>query len=244
MAKESGSTFISISASTIGSKWYGESEHLTQAVFTLASKMAPSIIFVDEIDSILSQRGKGHENDATKKVKTEFMALWDGLLTSGNQRIVVVGCTNRPFDLDEAVLRRFSKRILIDLPNESEREKILRTILKNENLEKNFDFKAIASDNMTKEYSGNDLYSLCQAAIYIQIHSIAYKSFLNDDDTQKRASKTDKSETDEKENMKMKKEEVWGDENDDYIEKDEEDNDELRPITYNDFVLAAKEVCS
>lgn len=206
--------------------------------------MAPSIIFVDEIDSILSQRGKGHENDATKKVKTEFMALWDGLLTSGNQRIVVVGCTNRPFDLDEAVLRRFSKRILIDLPNESEREKILRTILKNENLEKNFDFKAIASDNMTKEYSGNDLYSLCQAAIYIQIHSIAYKSFLNDDDTQKRESKTDKSETDEKENMKMKKEEVWGDENDDYIEKDEEDNDELRPITYNDFVLAAKEVCS
>lgn len=217
---------------------------MTQAVFTLASKMAPSIIFVDEIDSILSQRGKGHENDATKKVKTEFMALWDGLLTSGNQRIVVVGCTNRPFDLDEAVLRRFSKRILIDLPNESEREKILRTILKNENLEKNFDFKAIASDNMTKEYSGNDLYSLCQAAIYIQIHSIAYKSFLNDDDTQKRESKTDKSETDEKENMKTKKEEVWGDENDDYIEKDEEDNDELRPITYNDFVLAAKEVCS
>ena len=217
---------------------------MTQAVFTLASKMAPSIIFVDEIDSILSQRGKGHENDATKKVKTEFMALWDGLLTSGNQRIVVVGCTNRPFDLDEAVLRRFSKRILIDLPNESEREKILRTILKNENLEKNFDFKAIASDNMTKEYSGNDLYSLCQAAIYIQIHSIAYKSFLNDDDTQKRESKTDKSETDEMENMKTKKEEVWGDENDDYIEKDEEDNDELRPITYNDFVLAAKEVCS
>ena len=217
---------------------------MTQAVFTLASKMAPSIIFVDEIDSILSQRGKGHENDATKKVKTEFMALWDGLLTSGNQRIVVVGCTNRPFDLDEAVLRRFSKRILIDLPNESEREKILRTILKNENLEKNFDFKAIASDNMTKEYSGNDLYSLCQAAIYIQIHSIAYKSFLNDDDTQKRESKTDKLETDEKENMKTKKEEVWGDENDDYIEKDEEDNDELRPITYNDFVLAAKEVCS
>ena len=217
---------------------------MTQAVFTLASKMAPSIIFVDEIDSILSQRGKGHENDATKKVKTEFMALWDGLLTSGNQRIVVVGCTNRPFDLDEAVLRRFSKRILIDLPNESEREKILRTILKNENLEKNFDFKAIASDNMTKEYSGNDLYSLCQAAIYIQIHSIAYKSFLNDDDTQKRESKTDKSETDDMENMKTKKEEVWGDENDDYIEKDEEDNDELRPITYNDFVLAAKEVCS
>lgn len=217
---------------------------MTQAVFTLASKMAPSIIFVDEIDSILSQRGKGHENDATKKVKTEFMALWDGLLTSGNQRIVVVGCTNRPFDLDEAVLRRFSKRILIDLPNESEREKILRTILKNENLEKNFDFKAIASDNMTKEYSGNDLYSLCQAAIYIQIHSIAYKSFLNDDDTQKRESKTDKLETDEMENMKTKKEEVWGDENDDYIEKDEEDNDELRPITYNDFVLAAKEVCS
>ena len=217
---------------------------MTQAVFTLASKMAPSIIFVDEIDSILSQRGKGHENDATKKVKTEFMALWDGLLTSGNQRIVVVGCTNRPFDLDEAVLRRFSKRILIDLPNESEREKILRTILKNENLEKNFDFKAIASDNMTKEYSGNDLYSLCQAAIYIQIHSIAYKSFLNDDDTQKRESKTDKLETDDMENMKTKKEEVWGDENDDYIEKDEEDNDELRPITYNDFVLAAKEVCS
>ena len=111
-------------------------------------------------------------------------------------------------------------------------------------MEKNFDFKAIASDNMTKEYSGNDLYSLCQAAIYIQIHSIAYKSFLNDDDTQKRESKTDKLETDDMENMKTKKEEVWGDENDDYIEKDEEDNDELRPITYNDFVLAAKEVCS
>ena len=102
--------FADINMSSIGSKWFGEAERYAGAVFTLARKIAPCIIFVDEIDSMLGQRSKSGEHEAMRKIKNEFMSGWDGLKSKDTEQVLVLGATNRPFDLDEAVLRRMPRR--------------------------------------------------------------------------------------------------------------------------------------
>ena len=176
LARESGANFLSIATSTIFNKYVGESEQNTRAIFTLAARLSPCVIFIDEIDSILSSRSSGGSSEEyTRKVKNEFMSCWDGLLTDENLRVVVIGCTNRPFDLDDAVLRRFSRKLLVDLPDAEQREKILKVILRKEKLSDDVDLKAIASDTMTKGFSGSDLYNLCQAAAYMPVREIVAK---------------------------------------------------------------------
>jgi len=118
VATEGCATFISIDASTIESKWLGESEKNAKAVFTLARRLAPSVIYLDEVDSILSSRELGDDSShgTLTSVKTTLMQEWDGLQSS-KDRVIVIASTNRPFDLDEAVLRRLPRRILVDLPD-------------------------------------------------------------------------------------------------------------------------------
>jgi SpoVK/Ycf46/Vps4 family AAA+-type ATPase len=99
-----------VSMSTITSKWFGEDEKNVRALFTLAAKVSPTIIFVDEVDSMLGQRTRVGEHEAMRKIKNEFMTHWDGLLTKPGERILVLAATNRPFDLDEAIIRRFERR--------------------------------------------------------------------------------------------------------------------------------------
>ena len=153
--------------STIGSKWFGEGEKYAKAVFTLAYKIAPSIIFIDEVDSMLGKREKQGEHEAMRKIKNEFMSLWDGLKTQDKERVIVLGATNRPMDLDDAVLRRMPRRLLVDLPDSLNREKILRVILKEEKIEENFNFTELSK--MTEGYTGSDLRNLCIAAAYIPV---------------------------------------------------------------------------
>ena len=112
IAKEAGASFINVSMSTITSKWFGEDEKNVRALFTLAAKVSPTIIFVDEVDSMLGQRTRIGEHEAMRKIKNEFMAHWDGLMTKPGERILVLAATNRPFDLDEAIIRRFERRSL------------------------------------------------------------------------------------------------------------------------------------
>jgi SpoVK/Ycf46/Vps4 family AAA+-type ATPase len=126
LAKESGATFINIAASVLTNKWYGESNKLVAGLFSLARKTQPSIIFIDEIDSFLRERTK-RDHEVTGMMKAEFMTLWDGLL-SGTDRILVLGATNRPNDIDSAILRRMPKRFGIGLPNREQREKILHLV--------------------------------------------------------------------------------------------------------------------
>jgi len=102
-----------------------------------------------------------------RKIKNEFMSQWDGLKSRDQERIIVLGATNRPFDLDDAVLRRFPRRIMVDLPDSQNREKILRVILRDQPLEPNFDFQKLSA--ATEGYSGSDLKNLCIAAAYIPI---------------------------------------------------------------------------
>nr|GMC52956.1 putative cell division cycle ATPase [Ipomoea batatas] len=107
ISNEAGASFINVSMSTITSKWFGEDEKNVRALFTLAAKISPTIIFVDEIDSMLGQRTRVGEHEDMQKIKNEFMTHWDGLLTKFGERILVLAATDKPFDLDEAIIRRF-----------------------------------------------------------------------------------------------------------------------------------------
>ncbi|KAJ6422349.1 hypothetical protein OIU84_027331 [Salix udensis] len=172
LATEAGANFISITGSTLTSKWFGDAEKLTKALFSFASKLAPVIIFVDEVDSLLGARGGSFEHEATRRRRNEFMAAWDGLRSKDSQRILILGATNRPFDLDDAVIRRLPRRQVcfrkyLDAEN---RMKILRIILNRENLESDFQFDKLA--NATEGYSGSDLKNLCIAAAYRPVEEL------------------------------------------------------------------------
>uniref|UniRef100_A0A7I4BDC6 AAA+ ATPase domain-containing protein n=1 Tax=Physcomitrium patens TaxID=3218 RepID=A0A7I4BDC6_PHYPA len=170
VATEAGANFINISMSTIASKWFGEAEKYVKAVFTLASKISPSVIFIDEVDSMLGRRGKDTEHSAMRKLKNEFMASWDGLRTRERERVLVLAATNRPFDLDEAVIRRFPRRLMIDLPDADQRAKIMKVILAEEDLAPDFCVEELAA--ATDGYSGSDLKSLCTTAAYRRIREL------------------------------------------------------------------------
>ncbi|CAD0038491.1 unnamed protein product [Aureobasidium pullulans] len=124
LAHESGACFINLHISTLTEKWYGDSNKLVSAVFSLARKLQPSIVFIDEIDAVLGQRRSG-EHEASGMVKAEFMTQWDGLTSSNSlgesQRICVLGATNRIQDIDEAILRRLPKKFPVSLPSASQR---------------------------------------------------------------------------------------------------------------------------
>ncbi|KAI0727933.1 ATPase [Fomitopsis betulina] len=160
LAKESGATFINIAASVLTNKWYGESNKLVAALFSLARKTQPSIVFIDEIDSFLRERTKG-DHEVTGMMKAEFMTLWDGLLSS-TDRILVLGATNRPNDIDSAILRRMPKRFSVGLPDLEQREKILTLMLKDTELAEGFSLHQLAEE--ADGLSGSDLRELCRNA--------------------------------------------------------------------------------
>ncbi|KAE9608568.1 putative adenosinetriphosphatase [Lupinus albus] len=173
VATEAGANFINISMSSITSKWFGEGEKYVKAVFSLASKIAPSVIFVDEVDSMLGRRENPGEHEAMRKMKNEFMVNWDGLRTKETERVLVLAATNRPYDLDEAVIRRLPRRLMVNLPDAPNRAKILKVILAKEDLSSDVDLEAIAS--MTDGYSGSDLKNLCVTAAHRPIKEILEK---------------------------------------------------------------------
>ncbi|XP_039017189.1 uncharacterized protein LOC120148067 isoform X2 [Hibiscus syriacus] len=173
VATEAGANFINISMSSITSKWFGEGEKYVKAVFSLASKIAPSVVFVDEVDSMLGRRENPGEHEAMRKMKNEFMVNWDGLRTKDTERVLVLAATNRPFDLDEAVIRRLPRRLMVNLPDAANRAKILKVILAKEDLSPDVDFDAIAS--LTDGYSGSDLKNLCVTAAHRPIKEILEK---------------------------------------------------------------------
>ncbi|KAK7282029.1 hypothetical protein RIF29_10505 [Crotalaria pallida] len=173
VATEAGANFINISMSSITSKWFGEGEKYVKAVFSLASKIAPSVIFVDEVDSMLGRRENPGEHEAMRKMKNEFMVNWDGLRTKETERVLVLAATNRPYDLDEAVIRRLPRRLMVNLPDAPNRAKILKVILAKEDLCSDVDLEAIAS--MTDGYSGSDLKNLCVTAAHRPIKEILEK---------------------------------------------------------------------
>uniref|UniRef100_A0A8C9Y248 Fidgetin-like protein 1 n=1 Tax=Sander lucioperca TaxID=283035 RepID=A0A8C9Y248_SANLU len=162
VAAESKATFFNISAASLTSKYVGEGEKLVRALFAVARELQPSVIFIDEVDSLLCERREG-EHEASRRLKTEFLIEFDGVQSGGDDRVLVMGATNRPQELDEAVLRRFAKRIYVALPDEETRVTLLKNLLgKHGNpLSKN-ELSLLAKKS--EGYSGSDLTSLAKDA--------------------------------------------------------------------------------
>ncbi|OAG28998.1 hypothetical protein NEDG_01137 [Nematocida displodere] len=168
IASQSKSTFFSISASSLTSKWMGEGEKMVRALFFVATKSAPSVVFIDEIDSLLMQRSDG-ENEGTRRIKTEFLIQMDGAKKC-KDNVLVIGATNRPHEIDEAARRRFVKRLYVPLPDSEGRIEMVQKIGKNEyNLpEEEIKHLAQALDG----YSGSDIFNLCREAAMEPVREI------------------------------------------------------------------------
>ncbi|XP_013171129.1 PREDICTED: spastin isoform X2 [Papilio xuthus] len=164
VAAECSATFFSISAATLTSKYVGDGEKMVRALFQVARELQPSIIFVDEVDSLLCERSSG-EHEASRRLKTEFLVEFDGLPATGADRLIVMAATNRPQELDEAALRRFPKRVYVSLPDARTRAALVRRVLA-----RGAAGAALAEAELarlaalTDGYSGSDLTALCRDA--------------------------------------------------------------------------------
>lgn len=175
-AKEAGMRFINLDVAMLTDKWYGESQKLASAVFTLASKLQPCIVFIDEIDSFLRARNT-HDHEATAMMKTQFMMLWDGLSTEAGSTVIVMGATNRPQDLDKAILRRMPAQFHVGLPTDEQRLSILRLVLEAESLADDVDLNRLSK--LTKGFSGSDLRELCRNSSVYRIRQYMRRGQAN-----------------------------------------------------------------
>ncbi|XP_061348874.1 ATPase family AAA domain-containing protein FIGL1 [Gastrolobium bilobum] len=163
IAGEAKATFFYISASSLTSKWIGEGEKLVRALFGVASCRQPAVIFVDEIDSLLSQRKSEGEHESSRRLKTQFLIEMEGF-DSGSEQILLIGATNRPQELDEAARRRLTKRLYIPLPSSEARAWIVRNLLEKDGLFKLSNEEIDIICNLTEGYSGSDMKNLVKDA--------------------------------------------------------------------------------
>ena len=187
IAKSCGANFLEVKVENLFGKWLGESEQTVSAIFTLARKIQPCIVFVDELDSLLSTRS-GMDAHAYANAKTIFLRQWDGFSTSESTKIVVVGATNCPEVLDPAVLRRLSVKIHIGYPTLNERIDILKILLRHEDTSQ-VNIRRLA--DITSKYSGADLKELCQHACREQIQQSIRSCMIEKDPTPPPLSVTD-----------------------------------------------------
>merc|ERR1712048_81572 len=162
VATECETTFFNISASTVVSKWRGDSEKLIRVLFDLAKHHQPSTIFIDELDSLMSARGGGDgEHEGSRRMKTELLIQMDGLLRESKDQVFLLAASNLPWDLDSAMLRRLEKRILVNLPTADAREAMFRTHMP-EGFADGLDYAKLAG--LTQDWSGSDIRLLCKEA--------------------------------------------------------------------------------
>nr|CAD7576774.1 unnamed protein product [Timema californicum] len=212
-AREAGTRFINLDVSILTDKWYGESQKLAAAVFTLAVKLQPCTIFIDEIDSFLRTRNS-HDHEVTAMMKAQFMSLWDGLITESTCTVIVMGATNRPQDLDRAILRRMPAAFHIGMPNVTQRRQILRLILESEPTAEEVDLNRMSK--MTENFSGSDLRELCRNASVYRVRDYMRVS-----------------------NAKKPEGDIIST---DTVSDDDEFHDALRPITMEDLVISVNKM--
>merc|ERR1719229_1274320 len=170
------STFFSISASSITSKFVGDAERIMRTLFNLARDKAPSIIFIDEIDSMLTARGGKNEAESSRRIKTEFLIQFDGVQKAADSEksVLCIGATNLPDQLDEAVLRRFGKRIMVPLPDADTRRGILRMLMSKQKTQ----LSAADYEHVVERcdgYSCSDLSTLCKDAAMGPVRALGAK---------------------------------------------------------------------
>jgi spastin len=170
VASESEATFFNVTAASLTSKWVGEGEKLVRTLFNVATSRQPSVIFIDEIDSIMSTRTT-NENEASRRLKSEFLIQFDGVTSNPDDIVIVIGATNKPQELDDAVLRRLVKRIYVPLPNENVRKLLLKHKLKGQAFSlPSRDLEMLVKE--TEGYSGSDLQALCEEAAMMPIREL------------------------------------------------------------------------
>nr|CAD7198421.1 unnamed protein product [Timema douglasi] len=163
------STFFSVSSSDLVSKWLGESEKLVRNLFELARQHKPSIVFIDEVDSLCSSRSD-NESESARRIKTEFLVQMQGVGTD-NEGILVLGATNIPWVLDAAIRRRFEKRIYIPLPEEHARLYMFKLHLGNTpHMLSEDDLKQLAKK--TSGYSGADISIVVRDALMQPVRKV------------------------------------------------------------------------
>lgn len=168
VASKGKTTFFNVHSSSLASKWKGESEKLVRLLFEMARFYAPTTIFIDEIDSLASARTEG-ECESSRKVKAELLVQIDGAsatveLKEGERpkNIVILGATNLPWDLDDAIIRRLDKRIYIPLPDKVARRKLFELMLRGVDVEAAIDWDQLVAK--TDMFSGDDMNNLCRDA--------------------------------------------------------------------------------
>ncbi|KAG7342277.1 cell division control protein [Nitzschia inconspicua] len=178
VAHESRSMLFICTASAMTSKWLGEGEKLIRALFRVARESAPSIIFIDEMDALLSARKSEGEHEASRRFKTEVMTQMDGIVKGSandevdGKHLLVISATNCPWDIDSAVLRRFPRRIYVPLPDPVTRKALLTNLL-----EKSGQFKIGKRDmsDIVKRldgFSGSDISAIASEASFGPLRSL------------------------------------------------------------------------
>jgi vacuolar protein-sorting-associated protein 4 len=178
-ATECEATFFSASSADLLSKWLGESEKLISSLFKVARLRAPSLIFLDEIDSVATKRGGGSESSGERRVKTQLLSEIQGLKSTGKKRLLVLGATNRPWDIDDAMLSRFQKKVYVPLPDLAARSAIF--MIETDGVgtamdEDDYIELGVRADG----YSGRDISNVCQEVIMLPIRELDMSGLLED----------------------------------------------------------------
>ncbi|MFX1531765.1 MAG: AAA family ATPase [Promethearchaeota archaeon] len=180
-ATECKATFFSASSAELLSKWLGESEKLISSLFKVARLRAPSLIFMDEIDSIATKRGEGTESGGERRVKTQLLSEIQGLKSTHDKPLLVLGATNRPWDIDNAMLSRFEKRVHVPLPDMKARAGIFKIHTEGVNTalnDEDYIELAVRSDG----YSGRDIANVCREVIMLPVRELDMSGLLESSD--------------------------------------------------------------
>jgi vacuolar protein-sorting-associated protein 4 len=180
-ATECQATFFSVSSADLLSKWLGESEKLISSLFKVARLKAPSLIFMDEIDSVATKRGQGHEGGGERRVKTQLLSEIQGIKSGSKKPLLVLGATNRPWDIDMAMLSRFEKKVYVPLPDLTARVGIFKIHTAGINMaltEEDFIELGVRSEG----YSGRDISNVCREVIMLPIRELDMSGLLENND--------------------------------------------------------------
>ncbi|KAJ9121104.1 Vacuolar protein sorting-associated protein 4 [Naganishia onofrii] len=192
VATEAKSTFFSVSSSDLVSKWMGESERLVKQLFQMAREAKPSIIFIDEVDSLAGSRSDG-ESEASRRIKTEFLVQMNGV-GNDDTGVLVLGATNIPWQLDPAIKRRFEKRIYIPLPDVEARKRMFELNVGSTPCQlSQKDYRKLAEE--TEGYSGSDIAVIVRDALMQPVRKVLSATHFHSvevpdkDDPQKKVTK-------------------------------------------------------
>ncbi|EXJ68498.1 uncharacterized protein A1O5_08291 [Cladophialophora psammophila CBS 110553] len=173
--KTANATVLSLTGADFRHNHVGESEKRIKQIFSYARDHKGSfVIFIDEADSVFRSRSLDGNSASYAADISQFLAEMDGINSTGLRNVIVIAASNRPFDIDEGILRRLNRRILVDVPTKDDREAILRIHLKNEELADDVNLSELA--RLTGDYTGSDLRDLVYEAALVALREIRFHS--------------------------------------------------------------------